>query len=191
MTLFEFLMAIASVVVAIGIIELARFWGELARSIGCVKLDWLHLLWTWNLLLVGLTYWLGLWPYREAEFTYYYQVLFLVLPTLFFVITTYTITTSGSLETEFDLRQHFLENTKKIFVPFGGLIVSANIADVVIMGIGILGWPGIVGTTIGAVFVVSVGWATDIRLHYFAAITMTVACHLFGAVSFSNQFLVG
>ena len=70
MTLFEFLMALASVVIAIALTEIFAGWGRLLRTHIVPRLDWLHLAWTLVIVLYAIQYWVGIWPYREIQFTY-------------------------------------------------------------------------------------------------------------------------
>ena len=83
MTKFEFLMMIASVVIAVGLTEIVGGWGRMARTPAKVKFDWLLFSWALVLLLLGIQYWLGLWPYVEVEMEYIGEIYFLVVPTLF------------------------------------------------------------------------------------------------------------
>ena len=74
MTQFEFLMMIASVVVAVGMTEIVGGWGRLARADGEIKFDWLHLGWTIYILLLSVQYWIGMWSYRELRIEYVGQI---------------------------------------------------------------------------------------------------------------------
>jgi len=64
MTLFEFLMAIASVVIAMALTEIFAGWGRLLRTQIVPKIDWLHLLWTVVVVLYSIQYW---WEYGPTE----------------------------------------------------------------------------------------------------------------------------
>jgi hypothetical protein len=85
MTKFEFLMMIASVVIAIGMTEIVGGWGRLARTPAEISFDWLHFCWTLYILLSSIQYWIGMWSYAGAPFEYTFQIYFLVVPTLFLV----------------------------------------------------------------------------------------------------------
>ena len=92
MSQFEFLMMVASVVVAVGISEILGCWGRLLRAeAGLVRFDWLHLGMTICLLLTIVQYWIGMWAYRPIELTTTLQVLFLVLPSFFMVVGIFAI----------------------------------------------------------------------------------------------------
>ena len=104
MTYFEFLMAIASVVIAIGLTEIFGGWGDLLRSRIAPQIDWLHLSWTVVVVMYAIQYWVGIWPYREVNFSYIYQVWFLIIPTLFIVLVAFAIT--PNVNPDEDLRVH-------------------------------------------------------------------------------------
>ena len=78
MTLFEFLMVIAGVVIAIAMAEIVSGWGRMMRAGTNVKFDWLHLGWSLTVLLNAMLYWVGVWAYAELEFQYVAQTWFLV-----------------------------------------------------------------------------------------------------------------
>ena len=56
-------MAIAAVAIAIGITEIVGGWGRLLRSDNSLRVDWIHLLWSLNIVVFSLLYWIGMWPY--------------------------------------------------------------------------------------------------------------------------------
>ena len=76
MSRFEFLMMIASVVVAIGMTEIAGGWGKMVRTPAQVNFDWLHLGWTIYILLLAVQYWVGMWSYNQLEISYVGQIYF-------------------------------------------------------------------------------------------------------------------
>lgn len=139
MTLFEFLMALASVVIAIALTEIFAGWGRLLRTHIVPQIDWLHLSWTLVIVLYSIQYWVGIWPYREVEFTLIYQVWFLIFPTLFIVLVSYAITPDIDPDTNLDLRDYYLSRRAPIFIGLAAFLATAQLADVIILGIG-LGW---------------------------------------------------
>ena len=92
MTKFEFLMMIASVLIAVGMAEIVGGWGRMARSPAKVKFDWLHFGWSLLILLVAVSYWLGMWAYVDVPMEYVGEIYFLVIPTLFLVLASFAIT---------------------------------------------------------------------------------------------------
>ncbi|MBL4581047.1 MAG: hypothetical protein JKY29_04435 [Gammaproteobacteria bacterium] len=134
MTLFEFLMALASVVIAIALTEIFAGWGRLLRTHIAPKIDWLHLGWTLVIVLYAIQYWVGIWPYREVEFTLIYQVWFLIFPTLFIVLVSYAITPDINPETSLDLRDHYMSRRAPVFIGLAVFLATAQLADVIILG---------------------------------------------------------
>ena len=126
MTLFEFLMALASVVIAIALTEIFAGWGRLLRTHIVPRLDWLHLAWTLVIVLYAIQYWVGIWPYREIQFTYIYQVWFLIFPTLFIVLVSYAITPDIDPDTNLDLRDYYLSRRTPIFIGLAAFIATAQ-----------------------------------------------------------------
>jgi hypothetical protein len=135
MSRFEFVMMIASVVVAIGMTEIAGGWGKIVRTPARVCFDWLHLGWTIYLLLLAIQYWVGMWSYNQLEITYVGQIYFLVIPTVFLVIAAYAITPDVPLDGVFDVRDYYLANRIGVFLPLAMFSVAAWIADLAIAGL--------------------------------------------------------
>jgi hypothetical protein len=134
MTLFEFLMAIASVVIAIALTEIFAGWGRLLRTHIVPRIDWLHLCWTVVVVLYSIQYWVGIWPYREIEFTTIFQVWFLIFPTLFIVLVSYAITPDIKPDDKQDLREYYMARRGPIFLGLTAFVIMAQIADLVILG---------------------------------------------------------
>ncbi len=134
MSQFEFLMAIASVLIAIGMAEIVSGWGRLLRSTLSVKLDWLYLLWTVLSLVAALVYWTSMWPYGNAQFTHMYQVWFLVIPSLFLVMLAYAVTPQLPGSGEFCLRSYYQTKQKQIFGSHSMFLALAALADYLIVG---------------------------------------------------------
>lgn len=142
MTLFEFLMALASVVIAIALTEIFAGWGRLLRSHIVPKIDWLHLGWTLVIVLYAIQYWVGIWPYREIQFIVIYQVWFLIFPTLFIVLVSYAITPDVDPDTRLDLRDYYMSRRGPIFIGLAAFILTAQLADTIILEFG-FNWIGL------------------------------------------------
>ncbi|PCI81388.1 MAG: hypothetical protein COB20_01715 [SAR86 cluster bacterium] len=135
MTLFEFLMALASVVIAIALTEIFAGWGRLLRTHIVPRIDWLHLGWTLVIVLYAIQYWVGIWPYREIQFTLIYQVWFLIFPTLFIVLVSYAITPDIDPDRNLDLRDYYLSRRAPVFIGLAAFLATAQLADVIILDI--------------------------------------------------------
>ena len=136
MTLFEFMMAIASVVIAIGLTEIFGGWGNLLRAHIVPQVDWLHLCWTMVVVIYAIQYWMGIWPYRNYEFIYIYQVWFLIIPTLFIVLVSFAITPNIGPDESLQLRDYYMSRRAPIFFGLAVFVTTAQLADLVIEGSG-------------------------------------------------------
>jgi hypothetical protein len=134
MTQFEFLMMIASVVVAVGMTEIVGGWGRLARADGEIKFDWLHLGWTIYILLLSVQYWIGMWSYRELHIEYVGQIFFLVVPTLFLVLAAFAMSPDVVNRSQIDMRTYYLEKRRVVFLSLAVFSLAAWLADIVIVG---------------------------------------------------------
>lgn len=142
MTLFEFLMALASVVIAIALTEIFAGWGRLLRSHIVPKIDWLHLSWSLVVVLYAIQYWVGIWPYRDIQFSVIYQVWFLIFPTLFIVLVSYAITPDVDSDTSIDLRDYYMSRRGPIFIGLAAFLMTAQLADTIILGVN-FNWTGL------------------------------------------------
>ena len=131
---FEFFMTIAGVAVAIGITEIVGGWGRLLRSDTSIEVDWLHLGWCLILVVYPLQYWIGMWSYREIEFTSIGQVMMLVFPTLLVVLAQYAITPVHNSAGTLVLRDYYLAKRRFVFLPFAAFVIMSYLADVAIVG---------------------------------------------------------
>ncbi|MFK7863316.1 MAG: hypothetical protein AB8B95_03715 [Pseudohongiellaceae bacterium] len=134
MTLFEFLMALAAVVIAIGLSEIFGGWGHMLRTRIVPKIDWLHLCWSVVVSLYAIQYWVGIWPYRVVEFTTIFQVWFLIFPTLFIVLVSFAITPDIEPVEKQDLREYYMARRAPIFLGLTVFVTMAQVADLVILG---------------------------------------------------------
>ena len=173
MTLFEFLMAIASVVIAIALTEIFAGWGRLLRTHIVPKIDWLHLCWTVVVVLYSIQYWVGIWPYRDIGFTTIFQVWFLIFPTLFIVLVSYAITPDIKPDDDQDLREYYMARRGPIFLGLTAFVTMAQIADVVILGTGF----SPIGTGLIAILLIP-AFTTNIWAH--SAVMLINAYVLFG-----------
>jgi hypothetical protein len=135
MSHFEFLMIIAGVVVAIGMTEIVSGWGRWIRAVDDVEFDWLYFGWSVNAIYAALIYYVGMWPYHMNEFVYLGQVVFLVIPTLFFVLFVYAITPGLPLHGKHSYWSYYWSKRKSIYLSYAFFIGTAVLADIVIAGV--------------------------------------------------------
>ena len=136
MSKFEFLMMIASVVVAVGLSEIVAGWGRLLRSDNpSIKFDWIHIGFSLIFLLGFINYWTGMWSYHPLELKYTGQIAFLVLPSLFIVLAAYAISPAVPESGPLDCRDYYLRKRKAIWFSWGTFVLSSQVADRVIAGL--------------------------------------------------------
>jgi hypothetical protein len=135
MSLFEFAMMIASVVIAVGMTEIVGGWGRLARTSATIDFDWLHFGWTIVILLWLLNYWIGMFSYEDVPIDYVGELVFLVVPSLFGVLAAYAITPDAPLEGELVVRDYYWAKRKPVFLSLAVFSVFSALADYVIVGI--------------------------------------------------------
>lgn len=132
MSQFEFFMIIVSVLIAIAISELVGWWGRLIRFDGKVNVDPLHLCWTVAVLIISVTYWIGIWPYAEYDIVHVGQVWALILPTLCLILVTYAIT--PDLVQNGNGGDYMVDKRRSIFLALAVFLMLAVVADWVFVG---------------------------------------------------------
>tara|TARA_B110000858_G_scaffold196741_1_gene256286 strand:+ start:1339 stop:1902 length:564 start_codon:yes stop_codon:yes gene_type:complete len=135
MTLFEFLIALASVVIAMAITEIFAGWGRLLRAKNAPRIDWLHLGWCLVITLYAIQFWVSLWPYHDLEFTYIYQVWSLIFPALFIVLVAYAITPDEWQAESIDLRDYYMSQNKPVFLGLATFFAIGQTTDMLVLGI--------------------------------------------------------
>jgi hypothetical protein len=129
---FEFFMIIVSVLIAIAISELVGWWGRLIRSRQKIAVDPLHLSWTIALLIMSVTYWIGIWPYAEYEIVHVGQIWALILPTVCLILVAYAITPDvGQDENN---TTYIVDRRRSIFSTLVVFVTLAIVADWVFIG---------------------------------------------------------
>ena len=85
MSLFEFVLVMVSLVLAIGVTHLLREVAAIVRHRDSLELDWIPLTWVATLFLYAVSYWWALWDFRELEWTFPGFFFLLIAPTLLYV----------------------------------------------------------------------------------------------------------
>ena len=172
---------IAAVVVAVGMTEIVGGWGRLMRTRAVVKTDWLHLSWTILILFSLLQYWIGMWSYHELQIDRMDQIFFLIIPSLFGVLSAFAITPDVPMEGELVIREYYWTKRTAIFLPLAAYVAAALIADLVIVGIENVGLGETIPYVVGAAMIsslilskrvwfhtlVSGGWAASMIISLF------------------------
>jgi hypothetical protein len=124
LTLFEYIMVMVSVILALALAQLLRALTEIATS---PKRYWVHTLWVGLLAFIGVQTWWGFWDLNAFErwttLTYLYV---LAIPTLIFM-SAHLLVPATRLH-DFDWHAHFYEIRRWFFSVLSGLIVFATLA---------------------------------------------------------------
>ncbi len=131
MSQFEFFMIIVSVLIAIAISELVGWWGRLIRSTEAVNVDPVHLGWTVAILVICVTYWIGIWPYTEYEILHVGQIWALILPTVCLILVAYAITPDVAQSGN---GAYVTEKRRSIFFTLAAFLALTIMADWIYIG---------------------------------------------------------
>lgn len=113
MGLFEFVLVMVSLILAIGVTQLLREMALIIRHKNALVLDWAPLVWFATLFLYALGYWWSLWDFREVQWTYPGYFFLVLSPTLLYVAISLLASTDVSIE-GFSLQSSF----ESVRVPF-------------------------------------------------------------------------
>lgn len=119
MTLFEFILVLVSLILAIGVTQLLQGVSGFVRYQQDLGLKWVPFCWAGSLFLLTTAHWWSLWDMRELEWTY---------PTFFFVLLPptvqyFAISLLVSMDVESD-GTSLAEEFQQIRVPFLSAVLS-------------------------------------------------------------------
>ncbi len=119
---FEYVSVVVSIVLALGIADVLRFFADTFRASGGRKLYWVHLLWIIILLQLHVEFWWRMWSFRELVTVGPTLALVLLGPALLFVATRSLLPTSTA---DHDLQVLFFRRKTLFFVMLALLNVWA------------------------------------------------------------------
>ena len=85
MDIFEFVLVMVSLVLAIGLTSLLREVSAMISDRKTRHLDWVRLVWIAVLFLYVVAYWWSMWDFREVAWTFPAYVFLLLVPTLLYI----------------------------------------------------------------------------------------------------------
>lgn len=112
--LFDFILSMVSLVLAIGVTHLVKDAASLIRQRRHVRLEPVVFVWAATLFLVAALYWWSLWDFREAEWRFTLFFYMLLPPTLLHVAASLLVSGNSGGETEADGGSEF----ERIRAPF-------------------------------------------------------------------------
>ncbi len=181
MTLFEFLMMIASVVVAFGMTEIVSGWGRMMRTRAKVEPYWLHLGWTIVILVLLIEHWVGMWTYRELLFDNIAQVVSLVIPSIFGVLAAYAISPDIPVNGTLDVRAYYMAKRVPVFGSLATFWAATSLPDFLIAGPDNVEFN--VGIIVGAILLIGLALTKHPWVHFSVLALVTIAVVLFMAIS--------
>lgn len=122
MTIFEYIMVMVSIILALALAQLFRALAEFLLS---PDRYWVHALWVGILSFVGLQTWWGFWDFNSFErWTFAAYLYVLAIPTLIFVAS--CVLVPATRAADIDWRVHFLATSRWFFFALAVLIVLGS-----------------------------------------------------------------
>jgi hypothetical protein len=133
-SLFEYLSVLVSIVIALGISEIASSWGRMLRHRAHVRFYWLHAFWSAFTALLMVQFWWGFWEFRTVEVWTFVGLLGVVVESLVLVIAAIVLVPHGDAREPLDLRAHYFEQHRLFFALGALLIAQLMVIDSVVGG---------------------------------------------------------
>jgi len=126
---FEYFSVLISIVIALGISEMASCWGALLRQRREVRFYWVHALWTVFAVLLLVQFWWGFWNFRSVETWSFPALLAVVTEALVLVLAAMVLTPRAAPKEVIDLRSHYYQQSRVFFCLGAFLLVQLAIVD--------------------------------------------------------------
>ena len=114
MSLFEFIVGMISVILALALAQLFAGFGELIQNRERVKFYLPHSVWVANIFLLMFLHWWSLWAFKDLSWNFAMFFFSLLTPSLFFLSAT-IISPRGHRAETIDLEDHFNKIRKLFF----------------------------------------------------------------------------
>lgn len=134
MSRFEYVSVLVSIVIALGISEIASAWGGMLRSRTRVRFHWLHAFWSVFSVLLMVQFWWGFWEYRDIETWSFPGLLAVVGECLVLVIAAMVLVPRGEVMESLDLRAHYFAQSRLFFSLGALLLVQLTLIDRLVGG---------------------------------------------------------
>ncbi len=109
MTLFEYLGVLVSVIMGLGITHLLTGVSKVIQRRDSVRVYWVHLVWTVNILLYILVIWWGMFWWTTLQEWTFYQFLFITLYSIVLFLLT-ALLYPWRISDDFDFKEYYLKN---------------------------------------------------------------------------------
>jgi hypothetical protein len=125
MSLFEYLGVLISVVMGLGITHLLIGISKIIQFRNTVRIYWVHILWSINILVFILVIWWGMFWWSSLNGWIFYQFLFVTLYAIILFVLA-SLLFPGNIPSNFDFKEYFLKNRSWFF----GLQILAWLVDI-------------------------------------------------------------
>lgn len=129
MSRFEYLSVLVSIVIALGISEIASSWGYLLRNRARVRFYWLHVFWSVFTALLMIQFWWGFWAFRTVESWTFFGLAAVVGECLVLVLAALVLLPDIHPAVRLDLRSHYFAQSRLYFLLGALVIVQLAIVD--------------------------------------------------------------
>ncbi len=188
MTAFAYLSVLTSIVLALGLTRVLTGLGRLLQTRGHLRLYWVQLVWSLNLLLyLTLNWWILFRWQGQSEWTFFLFLFILLSPTVTFLMS--VLLFPDPLEDGADLRQHFFSNHRWFFI-LAALLPPIDALDTLLKG-----WQHFVAqgwlypVTLLLIFALCVIAALTRRVRYHAAFALFFLVYLLLFISINLRLL--
>ncbi len=113
MSLFEFILVMISLVLAIGVTHLLQAVASMVLLRRLLQVDWVVVTWVVTLFILSAAYWWSLWDFRQVEWTFPAFFYLLLAPTLLYVGVSLLVAASNAAH-----EGHVGEEFDKVRIPF-------------------------------------------------------------------------
>lgn len=132
MSRFEYLSVLVSIVIALGISEIASCWGRMLRDRARVRFYWLQAFWSVFTILLMIQFWWGFWEFRTVEHWSFVGLVSIVGECLVLVLAGLVLLPKIGEEGPVDLHAHYFEQCRVYFVLGVVLLVQLTVVDRVV-----------------------------------------------------------
>ena len=185
MSRFEYLSVLISIVIGLGISEVASAWGRILRHRALVDFSWIHAFWSLFIVLLMIQFWWGFWEFRVVETWSFPRLLAVVVQTLVLVTAALVLTPGDQIERGLDPRAHYLANSRLFFSL--GLVTLVLLATVdTLVGDQPFWHAENAVRATGVVVAFAAAWSSNLRLHQVLAAAAALLFSAFVVVAFAR-----
>ena len=132
MSRFEYLSVLISIVIALGMSEIASTWGRLLRARERVDFYWLHSFWSAFMVLMMVQFWWGFWEFRVVESWSFPGLVAVVAESLVLVLAAMALLPGPDQGGSIDLRAHYFAQCRVFFTLGALLLLLLTLVDALI-----------------------------------------------------------